>query len=319
MAIRLSNRSRGGETLFPKSEIGNRKSEIAFTLLELLVVISIMGLLAGLAVPALKNLGKANIQASATRQLLDDIGLARLKAISQHTTVYMVFVPTNFFNLVNYYNQNIVTGLNDPTKIPLASDRFAAMTALTNLVAMQLTGYNFIAYGKVGDQPGQHAWHYLDDWKSLPDGTFIVPAKFRPQNNFLSIPQWQSDNAGQLDYSWQSPAGYPVYQVSGFAQTPIPFPTETAPTVWLPFIAFDHTGRLISEMDVAGNYHHAYIPLAQGSVTYGIDINKQPTLTPVVPGSITEIPAGNSTGISYNVIDVDPLTGRAKSQHFQMP
>src|SRR5579862_1526931 len=62
----------------------------AFTLVELLVVISVMGLIAALAVPALKNLGKSNVQTSAVRQLLDDIGRARQLAISQHTTVYMV-------------------------------------------------------------------------------------------------------------------------------------------------------------------------------------------------------------------------------------
>src|ERR1035441_7575307 len=83
----------------------------AFTLIELLVVISIMGLLAALAVPALKNLGKSNVQVSAARQLLDDVGRARQLAIIQHTTVYMVFVPTNFFNLVNYNNQNLQVGL----------------------------------------------------------------------------------------------------------------------------------------------------------------------------------------------------------------
>src|ERR1035437_3672107 len=65
----------------------------AFTLLELLVVISILGILAALSVPALKNIGKSNIQVSAARQMLDDIGHARQLAISHHTTVYMVFVP----------------------------------------------------------------------------------------------------------------------------------------------------------------------------------------------------------------------------------
>src|SRR5580704_4275477 len=69
----------------------------AFTLIELLVVISIMGVIAALAVPAMKNLGKANVQASAARQLLDDVGRARQLAISDHTTVYMIFVRTNFW------------------------------------------------------------------------------------------------------------------------------------------------------------------------------------------------------------------------------
>jgi len=35
---------------------------------------------------------------AATRQMLDDVGRARQLAISQHTTVYMVFVPENFWN-----------------------------------------------------------------------------------------------------------------------------------------------------------------------------------------------------------------------------
>jgi hypothetical protein len=42
-----------------------------------------------------------------------------------------------------------------------------------------LSGYTFIvSHGAVGDQPGQHAWHYLEPWQALPDGAFIAPWKF---------------------------------------------------------------------------------------------------------------------------------------------
>ena len=61
------------------------------------MVISILGLLAGLAVPAVKDLGKANARIGAVQQLMDAVGRARQLAMSQHTTVYMVFVPTNYF------------------------------------------------------------------------------------------------------------------------------------------------------------------------------------------------------------------------------
>lgn len=284
-----------------------RGSAIAFTLIELLVVISIMGLLAALAVPALKNLGKSNVQVGASRQLLDDVGRARQLAISQHTLVYMVFVPTNFFSAT------FISGLNSLTP---AANQLAAFTAVSNLVEKQLTGYNFISLGRVGDQPGQHAWHYLSTWQSLPDGTFIAAAKFLPQNDPapMQIPQWQSDYAGQID-NWQVPR----LQIYGFAQAQVPFPTELSPLVWMPCLIFDYTGRLISETPDNVNFHHAYIPLAQGTVGFGYDGNKQPTLTPVLPQDITETPPGNSASISYNVIDVDPLSGRAKLLVHQIP
>jgi prepilin-type N-terminal cleavage/methylation domain-containing protein len=298
----------------------------AFTLIELLVVISIMGLLAALAVPAIKNLGKSNIQVSASRQLLDDVGRARQLAISQHTTVYMVFVPTNFFSMNNAAGQSIQNGLNSMTP---AADKLAAFTALTNLVDKQLSGYNFISLGKVGDQPGQHNWHYLADWKSLPEGTFVAAAKFQPAYAFspMQISAWKNDypNAGQIDNWRNSSVGPQIYAFTNAGpQMYIPFPTEKSPGVLMPCISFDSTGKLISEveLDQFGNfvkYHHAYIPLAQGTVSYGIDVNKKPVLSTVKSTDIVENPPGNSTSISYNIIDVDPLTGRAKLQHFKMP
>jgi prepilin-type N-terminal cleavage/methylation domain-containing protein len=284
----------------------------AFTLIELLVVISIMGLIAALAVPALKNLGKSNVQASAARQLLDDIGHARQLAISQHTTVYMVFVTTNFFNLADQYNNTVLSDVNNSANFSQPSYQSQAQMTLSNLVDKQLCGYNFISLGHVGDQPGQHSWHYLSTWQSLPSGTFIAAAKFLPQysGSAIQIPTWQADYPGQIDNWLNLP---PLQsQIYGFATNSVPFPTEQCPLFSLPCLTFDSTGRLISETSDHINYHHAYIPLAQGSVGYGVNLNKQPTPTAVAPNAISEAPPGNSSSISYNIIDVDPLSGRAR-------
>ena len=48
-----------------------------------------------------KNLGKSNAALSASRQMLDAVGRARQLAIANHTTVYMVFVPANFWTGMN--------------------------------------------------------------------------------------------------------------------------------------------------------------------------------------------------------------------------
>jgi prepilin-type N-terminal cleavage/methylation domain-containing protein len=259
----------------------------AFTLIELLVVIAILGILAGLAVPALKNLGKSDATVSAARQLLDDVGRARQLAMANRTTVYMVFVPTNFWNTTW-----------------LASLTTAQQSVVTNLVDKQLSGYTFVAHGAVGDQPGNHQWHYLAPWQSLPDGTFIAAQKFAPLTT-LTIPQWQSD--------------YNSSPIPAFTNFFVPFPTESSTTVLMPCIAFDYSGRLVSEVDASGNYHNADIPLARGSVAYGYDgTTKTPQLTPVTASGVTEVPPGNSTGVAYNVVHIDALTGRAVLQFFKI-
>ena len=55
-------------------------------------------------------------------------------------------------------------------------------TAAPNLCDKQLSGYTFVAYGAAGDQPGRHAWHYLEPWQALPDGFFVAQWKFGPRN-----------------------------------------------------------------------------------------------------------------------------------------
>jgi prepilin-type N-terminal cleavage/methylation domain-containing protein len=267
----------------------------AFTLLELLIVIAIMGILAALTVPALKNLGRSNVQTSASRQLLDDVARARQLAISQHTTVYMVFVPTNF------YNSTFLGNLNNAANILADADRVAALTAATNLVASQLTGYNFISYGKLGDQPGRHQWHYLDSWKALPNGNMIAAQKFLQATPF-QIQEWQRD--------YNRPA------INNFSLALIPFPTEVSPAVYLPFIAFNYLGQMTSD-GVSISTRDEFIPLAQGYVNFPLDVaTKSPAMTSL--STVTENPPGNSTNISYNVVHVDALTGRATLEFYQI-
>jgi hypothetical protein len=93
----------------------------------------------------------------------------------------------------------------------------------------------------------------------------------------------------------------------------IPFPTETntaavtpAPGLpWLPYIAFNYLGQLVSGSDPNGEF----IPLAKGSISLARDPATR-ALQFDAP-DVLEIPPGNSANSSYNIIHVDPLTGRA--------
>jgi prepilin-type N-terminal cleavage/methylation domain-containing protein len=256
--------------------------ESAFTLIELLVVIAILGLLAGLTVPVLKNFAKSDATLGASRQLLDGVARARQLAISQHTTVYMVFVPTNFW----------VVGGNFPDAQWWPNLTLAQQTAATNLCDKQLTGFTFIAHGAMGDQPGQHPWHYLDPWQTLPDNTFIAFQKFYTTNTIV-------DQVSGVSYP-----------IATFNYTnSIPFPTATSTNgPYLPYIAFNYMGQLtFDEQTIAAG--DAYIPIAKGSVIYAAYPGTK--LYQFNPADILETPPGNSTNSSYNIVHIERLTGRA--------
>ncbi len=259
-----------------------------------------MGLIAALSVPALKNLGKSNVQASAARQLLDDVGRARQLAISDHTTVYMVFVRTNFWVVPMF--PNAWWSAMTPTPVQQA--------VATNLASKQLTGYTFVSLRSAGDQPGQGRCRYLAPWESLPDGNFIASWKFQP---VTALPTYVLGN--NL-----------TYQIYGFNVTNnIPFPTQDSPSgagqgissvdFDLPYIAFNYQGQLTFDGQNLA-WRDEYIPLAQGSVIPVFDVKtKIPVITAGTLPQISETPPGNSTNSMYNIIHIDRLTGRATLEH----
>ncbi len=246
-----------------------------FTLLELLTVIAIMGILAAISLPAVRGL-KPNAKVAATRQLLDAASRARQLAMSQRTTVYMVFLSTNFF-----------TGLSG-----------ANLDRVRPLLDKQLTGYAYVTLRSVGDQPGVRTARYLSSWRTLPQGAYIPTAKFVGGGNLTLTNTTLTASGG--------PLLIPTFPVTNN----IPFPSEEDPVtvpVWLPYIAFDSMGALVSGNSQNGQPE--LIPLAEGSVNIVRDAGSKDPLP--LPAAVSERPPGN-TAENYSVVCIDPLTGRAR-------
>jgi prepilin-type N-terminal cleavage/methylation domain-containing protein len=306
----------------PRFNVSTFQRYRAFTLIEMLTVISIIGIIAALSVPVIKNFGKSDVTVSASRQMLDAVGYARQLAMADRTTVYMIFVPTNFWD-INEVNGNLNSGWLKAVK------NANQLSAISNLFDKQLTGYTYMAYGALGDQPGQHSWHYLAPWQSLPDGSFI--------------PLWKFYNAG-ISNSFADPVnGNYTFNIFPFSYTnTFPFPTTNITLAavesaggnmpLLPYIAFnylgqlsDYSGQMLMQSTARAegqDYDQDFvgggvdIPLAQGSIIPGKDANTKAAI--MGPAGVIEMPPGNSTNIAYNVVHIDPLTGRATLEYHKM-
>jgi prepilin-type N-terminal cleavage/methylation domain-containing protein len=274
----------------------------AFTLIELLVVIAIVGILAALVGPVIIHLAKPDATEAATRQMLDDVARARQLAISQRTTVYMVFIPTNFWGQLPL---GVPTSNSVPWGMLLGPPNFQTSTIVTQMYGAQWTGYEMVGLRSVGDQPGNPIPRDLQTVKTLPNGAFIAPLKFTvspyPKSPFVV-------------------SNYPIY---GFLTTnTIPFPSADVLTnstyrssfqssggLWLPYIAFNYLGQL-TPGDGSVLAYDEYIPLAYGRILEPRDPKSKAYIKALPTAS--EVAPGGSTNISYNLIHIDRITGRAR-------
>jgi prepilin-type N-terminal cleavage/methylation domain-containing protein len=245
----------------------------AFTLLELLVVLGIIGFLAAMTLPHVGSFNRANTVSAAARQLLDDVARARSRALANRSVVYMVFVPP-------YWNE--FQSVEQQSTQPITPQ-------FTNLLGHQYMSYALISARTVGDQPGQHFQHYLTEWQTLPSGVYFWPNLFE----FPPVPvNMYTTNTFNGLTNWDVVTPLPTNQ--------FPFPSINAGTVMnLPYIAFSPQGTLVTPAN-------EYIVLTRGSVIYpegsnGVYLASAPILT--------ETPPGNET-INPCMIKIDWLTAR---------
>jgi prepilin-type N-terminal cleavage/methylation domain-containing protein len=245
----------------------------AFTLLELMLVIAIIGFIAALTLPHVAGFGQANSMVTATRQLLDDVALARQRAMVNRSTVYMVFLPPMFWNSPPF------------SLIPYSQQ-------VSNLVMHQYSAYALISLATVGDQPGQHHPQYVTDWRVLPSGVFIAPFGFTITNETAYITTTNT-LAGTTVVS--------AIQPWNWLNMPFPSLYSTNTYMPLPCIGFTPQGSLTTP------FTNQYIALARGSIFYPTDTNGIPLFEAPI---VTEVPPENDVR-NPNLIEIDWMTARA--------
>jgi len=250
------------------------RHRLAFTLIEMLVVLIIIILLTALALPHIRGSSESAAIRGATQQLVHDLAFARQKAISQRSTVAVVFLSGDVLKL-NY------TSFTDTNE----------QAVVKRLQGGIYTHYALYAFRRVGEQPGQYSSGYLTEWKSLPEKTFIGTNQF--DSGFRDVA------------NLTKPPANADYQTNSF-----PFPFSRSAKMALPYIAFDLEGRCVrvtSPVTGAGTVAaDLELEIARGAVFFSRDAAGAVDLTSL---QIQEIPPFNSTNY---LVRVDALTGRAE-------
>jgi len=219
-------------------------------------------------------MGASNDISAATRQLLDDLAYARAKAVNERTTVYVVFVSDAILQQT----------LNNQ----------AEKQEIAKHANLQFSSYALFAGRSLGDQPGPGTPRYITDWRTMPDGTFILTNKFNV--SLMSEPKRSQQTL------FTRPLPHAILQ-------PFPFPrADSKIKVPLPYIAFDYQGRLYQKDLPAGE--DVILPIVKGSIVYPQEDKEKVKAGSMEAAEVIETPKGNAT--NNPSIRIDWLTGRAR-------
>lgn len=261
-----------------------------FTLLELMVVVGIIGIIAATSVPALRSLTQSNTIASGSRQMLDDLAMARRLAISTRRVVYVVFIPPT----MRAHGAEIRSQVRD------AALQRTLLRQFTNLVSGQYTSYALFCERTVGDQPGRNRPRYLTEWKRLPDHTFLSPIRFVDLGT-----QWLTQVNTLARYQTENGRERPLPQAD------FPFPNVDGPDMRMPYVAFDSAGRMAYKSGQVPQRATAWLSLSRGSVFYPTDSNGNSLLAQAP--DLVATPPSNRVDVAVNW-----LTGRTRSYEGQL-
>ncbi len=297
---------------------GKGQGKAAFSLIELLVVIGIIGVLAALTIPAFKGIGSGTSRTSGERQLISDLGLARQYALKNRSTVYMVFVPPRT-GLVPYrspqlretrgydriYDEHqidlnrLIQELNRNAGLKDLAERM--QRSYTNAMLGQYTSYALYADRNVGDQPGTFRPRYLTEWRTLPEGVVFSQEMF------------------EAPVFGPPPLGNPPKlntNYFGLFTRDFPFPTVfdrgvAGPEMTLPYIAFQSDGRVL--YPGLARTPDFYLAVSEGSVQLPRDARGQFDLKG--EPDLVETPRKNYTN---SFIRIASATGRARVEKPRM-